>query len=384
MRPNVDLSKQICISPSEANVAGRVARWIQTNYPEPENAGWDEPFASIGIVYVDFPKAAEKLAANLQKTHGLISTFITGDMDDEVKMERLNSIFDRDKWGFKVCFWWGISPSSHTTHAPPSYQRILVRRATLTPTRSHHSAQVIVATDAFGLGVDVPNLKFVIQASMPSSIDNNVQKGGRCGRGVGERGSSHQLIVPQRIARQYVLMCENQPEELERFNESVKQSLDFIHCDQAALGLWPSAVSKRMEAMDCGGRCGQCMRGDAVDQGASGYVVDVHGLARQLVGSGVPTDMGTVGDMRRRGEACTFRSVTKQYLAEHLHDEDCVPNDYVPSALLLVIAHNFLGPSKNLSKNSRAEDVLFLPAPYLLLKELFAKPEVTWWLPDLR
>ena len=121
VRPNVTLTKQLCISPRESDIAGRVARWINTNYPEPDDemfqllvdaardfAGEDAArkkfmsFASVGIVYVDFPRAAELLASNLQQHHGLVCTFITGDMEDEAKMKRLDAIFDEDKWGFKV------------------------------------------------------------------------------------------------------------------------------------------------------------------------------------------------------------------------------------------------------------------------------------------
>ena len=66
-----------------------------------------------------------------------------------------------------------------------------------------------MATDAFGLGVDVPNLKFVLHVCMPMTIDNNVQKGGRAGREPTEIGVSHQFIFPQRYVRQYVLVCED-------------------------------------------------------------------------------------------------------------------------------------------------------------------------------
>ncbi|KAK3906942.1 hypothetical protein C8A05DRAFT_11347 [Staphylotrichum tortipilum] len=92
-----------------------------------------------GIVYTLSRKSAEGTAHTLETKHGIKARYFHAQMDAEAKVEV------QEKW-------------------------------------QSGEVQVVVATIAFGMGIDKPDVRFVIHQNMPKSLEGYYQETGRAGR----------------------------------------------------------------------------------------------------------------------------------------------------------------------------------------------------------
>ena len=131
-----------------------IATWIKVNYPNGES----------GIIYVLTRKDAETLAAELGGAeHGISCVAYHADMEGAVRTS-IHEAWTRHN----------STNSTNGTNGKPY--------TTTTNNNNTNSIQVIVATIAFGMGINKIDVRFVIHQTMSKSVENYYQESGRAGR----------------------------------------------------------------------------------------------------------------------------------------------------------------------------------------------------------
>jgi ATP-dependent DNA helicase RecQ len=146
------------------------------------------------------------------------------------------------------------------------------RRAAVQAQFVASESMVMVATIAFGMGIDKPDVRFVIHAGLPKSIEAYYQETGRAGRD-GDPAEAHLFWGVSDFARARQWLGDVEPERLAgeqaRLN-TLAQLVEAPDCRRAILlkhfGEHPPA------------RCGNCDNCDNPPQ-----VVDASELARKLL-----------------------------------------------------------------------------------------------------